>query len=122
MAKPAMAAAPYARPNGCRRSCDRRGAVTFEIPFSVRSPHERRALQLIANIRRYVALRKERRTTREAIERLKDVAAARAGRHFEATRGRAAMGGHVLAVGPEEIVVRVMYFTDHIPPDRAWFA
>jgi len=81
-----------------------------------------RALQLIANIRRYLALRKERRATREAAERLKDAAAARACRHFEASRGRAAMGGHVLAVGTDEIVVRVMYLTDHIPPDRAWFA
>jgi hypothetical protein len=32
------------------------------------------------------------------------------------------MGGHVLRVGAEETIVRVMYRTDHIPPDRAWFA
>ena len=79
-------------------------------------------MQLIANIRRYLALRKERRAAREAIEHLKAAAGARACRHFEASRGREAMGAHVLAVRPEEIVVRVMYLTDHIPPDRAWFA
>lgn len=32
------------------------------------------------------------------------------------------MGAHVLRLGPEETIVRVMYLTHHIPPDRAWFA
>jgi hypothetical protein len=32
------------------------------------------------------------------------------------------MGGHVLLFAPHETIVRVMFFTDHIPPDRAWFA
>jgi hypothetical protein len=32
------------------------------------------------------------------------------------------MGGHVLLLAPHETIVRVMFVTDHIPPDRAWFA
>ena len=32
------------------------------------------------------------------------------------------MSGHVLRVDLDHIIVRVMYVTDHIPPDRAWFA
>ena len=32
------------------------------------------------------------------------------------------MGGHALLVDENETIVRVMYVTDHIPPDRAWFA
>jgi hypothetical protein len=33
-----------------------------------------------------------------------------------------AMGAHVLRLGEDEAIVRVMYMTTHIPPDRAWFA
>jgi hypothetical protein len=32
------------------------------------------------------------------------------------------MGAHVLRLNSKHIIVRVMYTTDHIPPDRAWFA
>jgi hypothetical protein len=32
------------------------------------------------------------------------------------------LGGHVLRLGPQEAIVRVTYFTNHIPPDRAWYA
>lgn len=32
------------------------------------------------------------------------------------------MGAHVLRLDRDEAVVRVMYMTDHIPPNRAWFA
>ena len=42
-------------------------------------------------------------------------------RYFRATYNREPMGAHVLRRDVNEIVVRVMYFTDHIPPDRAWF-
>jgi hypothetical protein len=31
------------------------------------------------------------------------------------------MNGYVLYRGPHEIVVRVTFLTNHIPPDRAWF-
>ena len=31
------------------------------------------------------------------------------------------MNGYVLYRGQHEIVVRVTFFTNHIPPDRAWF-
>ena len=30
--------------------------------------------------------------------------------------------GYALSHDPQRTVVRVMYLTDHIPPDRAWFA
>ncbi len=32
------------------------------------------------------------------------------------------MGAHVLRLDANEAVVRVMYISDHIPPDRAWYA
>jgi hypothetical protein len=32
------------------------------------------------------------------------------------------MGAHVLHFAPQESIVRVMYLTNHIPPDRVWFA
>jgi hypothetical protein len=41
---------------------------------------------------------------------------------FRDKRGFAPMGAHVLRLDPEETIVRVMYLTNHIPPDRAWFA
>jgi hypothetical protein len=56
----------------------------------------------------------ERRRKRAAIER--------ALRNFHETRGVVAMGGHALAHDPQWTIVRVMYLTDHIPPNRAWFA
>jgi hypothetical protein len=52
----------------------------------------------------------------------KDAAIRRALQEFRAKRGIAPMGAHVLRLDPEETIVRVMYLTDHIPPDRAWFA
>ena len=79
-------------------------------------------MQVIARVRRYLALRNEERAARRALEDAKQVAGAKACRHFEASGRHRATGFHVLAIGPSEIVVRVMYFTDHIPPDRAWFA
>jgi hypothetical protein len=36
--------------------------------------------------------------------------------------GMAPIGGHVLRLDAQEAIVRVMYMTDHMPPDRAWFA
>ena len=32
------------------------------------------------------------------------------------------MEAHVLRIDAGEAIVRVMLLTDHIPPDRAWFA
>jgi len=54
--------------------------------------------------------------------RSKQAAVARACAAFRATRGVAPMGGHVLSHEAQRTIVRVMYVTDHIPPDRAWFA
>jgi hypothetical protein len=52
----------------------------------------------------------------------KDTAIRRALQEFRAKRGLAPMGAHVLRLGSEETIVRVMYLTHHIPADRAWFA
>jgi len=32
------------------------------------------------------------------------------------------MGAHILRREAQQVIVRVMYLTDHIPPDRAWYA
>jgi len=32
------------------------------------------------------------------------------------------MGAHIVRREADHLVVRVMYFTNHIPPDRAWYA
>jgi hypothetical protein len=45
----------------------------------------------------------------------------RAMQRFESVMGFRAMGGHVLRTNPGEVIVRVMYMTDRIPPDRSWF-
>ncbi len=42
--------------------------------------------------------------------------------HFHRVRGINPMGGHVLHVSDSQAIVSVMFITDHIPPDRAWFA
>lgn len=57
-----------------------------------------------------------------AERRRKDRAVRRAVEEFHKGRGFAPMSGHVLRVDLDHIIVRVMYVTDHIPPDRAWFA
>ena len=54
--------------------------------------------------------------------RRKDAAIRRALQEFRERRGFAPMSAHVLRQDPEETIVRVMYLTNHIPPDRAWFA
>jgi hypothetical protein len=41
---------------------------------------------------------------------------------FRTSRGVNPLGSHVLRPGPPEVIVRVTYFTNHIPPDRAWYA
>ena len=53
--------------------------------------------------------------------RRKQAAIERALKKFHETRGIVAMG-YALSHDPQRTVVRVMYLTDHIPPDRAWFA
>ena len=54
--------------------------------------------------------------------RRKEAAIRRALQEFRDKRGFAAVGAHVLRLDPEETIVRVMYLTNHIPLDRAWFA
>ena len=60
--------------------------------------------------------------TWRAERRRKDRAVQRAVEEFHKRRGFAPMGGHVLRLHLDHIIVRVMYVTDHVPPDRAWFA
>ncbi len=64
---------------------------------------------------------RERLRIRRATRRREEAAIRRAVDHFEASRGVRAMGGHVLRLDDHEAIVRVMYLTDHVPPDRAWF-
>jgi hypothetical protein len=59
-------------------------------------------------------LRRARRREQAAIQR--------ALQEFRARRSTSPMNGYVLYRGQHEIVVRVTFFTHHIPPDRAWFA
>lgn len=49
-------------------------------------------------------------------------AIARAVKYFCATHNQQAMGADVIRRDINEVVVRVMYLTNHVPPDRAWFA
>lgn len=32
------------------------------------------------------------------------------------------MGAHVLSSDADQVIVRVMVITTHVPPDRAWYA
>jgi hypothetical protein len=57
-----------------------------------------------------------------AARRHREVAIQRALQHFELSRGIRPMRGHVLHTNFHEVIVRVMFFTNHIPPDRAWYA
>lgn len=49
-------------------------------------------------------------------------AIARAVKYFSATHNRAAMGADVIRRDVNEVVVRVMYLTNQIPPERVWLA
>ncbi len=63
----------------------------------------------------------EERRRKQAASKSKQAAIERALKKFHETRGIVAMG-YALSHDPQRTVVRVMYLTDHIPPDRAWFA
>ena len=52
----------------------------------------------------------------------KRAAIERALAEFRMTRGWAPIGAYVLRLEEDEAIVRVMYMTNHRPPDRAWFA
>lgn len=56
----------------------------------------------------------ERRNKQAAIDRALGT--------FHETRGAVPMGGFVLRHDERQTIVRVMYMTDHIPQNRAWFA
>jgi hypothetical protein len=60
--------------------------------------------------------------TRDGERARKDRAIRCAIRKFRASRGFAPLGGHVLHIDDGRAIVRVMYATNRIPPDRAWFA
>jgi hypothetical protein len=58
---------------------------------------------------------------RRAERRRRDDAIRRAVQEFRERRGFTPMSAHVLHRTPQETIVRVMYMTNRIPPDRAWF-
>ncbi len=57
-----------------------------------------------------------------ALRRQREFAIRRALQHFQQSRCLHPMGGHVLRVSASEAIVRVMFVTNRVPPDRAWFA
>ena len=59
---------------------------------------------------------------RRSLQHRRDRAVRLAVRQFRETRGLTPMGAHVLRLDPQPAIVRVMFMTDHIPPDRTWFA
>ena len=69
------------------------------------------ASRMIGRVRTWLD---ERRRKRSAI--------VRALAEFRRTRGTAPIGAHVLRFEEDGAIIRVMYMTNHIPPDRAWFA
>jgi hypothetical protein len=60
--------------------------------------------------------------TWRARQRRKECAIRRAVQQFREKSGHVPMGASVLHLSPQETIVRVMYVTNHIPSDRAWFA
>jgi hypothetical protein len=64
----------------------------------------------------------ERMRLRRLARRREAAAIDRALLEFRTSRGINPLGGHVLRLAPPETVVRVTYFTNHIPPNRAWYA
>ena len=59
-----------------------------------------------------------RRRTAAANARAVELALA----EFSRTHAVAPMGAQVLRIDDDEAIVRVMFLTTHVPPDRAWFA
>lgn len=59
---------------------------------------------------------------RRTMQLAKQHAVAQALAEFRRTRDMPPMGAHVLRLDAGETIVRVMFLTNHIPPDRAWFA
>ncbi len=57
-----------------------------------------------------------------AARRRREFAIRVAMQHFQRVRGIIPMGGNVLHFSDSQVIVRVMFFTDHIPSDRAWCA
>ena len=41
---------------------------------------------------------------------------------FRRTREVSTIGAHVLRMDANETIVRIMFMTTHVPPERAWFA
>jgi hypothetical protein len=68
-------------------------------------------LMMVAAVRAWVARRRRRR-----------VAIRRALSAFQLPGGARLMGGTILAEQADLVIVRILYLTDHIPPNRAWFA
>jgi hypothetical protein len=66
---------------------------------------------------------RRRRARARLDERARDqLAMRRALDVFRHTRKRESMGAFVLRSDATEVIVRVMYMNNRIPPDRAWYA
>ena len=59
---------------------------------------------------------------RREVEHRKRLALDRALEAFVRARGTTPMAAHLLRLESDHAVVRVMHFTNHVPPDRAWYA
>lgn len=77
---------------------------------------------LWSRLRAWLDERRRRQRARIEQRHRDDVAMGRALEAFRLTRHRDSMGAFVLRGDASEVIVRVMYMTDHIPPDRAWYA
>jgi len=69
-------------------------------------------------LKRLRARRVARRRGQDANARAVELAVAA----FSRTHSVAPMGAQVLRIDNDEAVVRVMFLTTHLPPDRAWYS
>src|SRR5215470_4809155 len=76
--------------------------------------NERHFRRRLIMFKRLTAWIEQRRSRQAAVDR--------ACKAFRATHRIEPMGGHVLSHDAERTIVRVMYVTDHIPPNRIWYA
>src|SRR5262245_58547811 len=77
---------------------------------------------MLGRLRAWIDERRRRHRARLDERDRRDLAMARAILAFRHARQRDSVGAFVLRSDATEVIVRVMYMTDHIPPDRAWYA
>ena len=78
---------------------------------------------MVDRLRGWLDERRRRRRLRVDARKRSDLAMSRALlQEFQRIHQRDAMGAHVLRSDPDQVIVRVTYMTNHVPPDRAWYA